>query len=1269
MTNSNQIKTDTTATASASTAADTNPGTKKTRVRVPKSCLICLNAKRACDRQKPSCGRCSHLGFKCKYDNRLNQSKGSSKPSTSSISTNQHKRALASTPAQPAAPLASRLQKSPSVSSAVVQFSQAAASQARAGSTSPSFDSQLELHPLLHNQELPSLRLRLNGGNLDHETLNKRHRANSSFSNVPPSDSGGSSLYVDLGQGAHNFGHEANADHEGREEHGLDRRHSIAHPDLKLMIHQQQIDRLSNGPVSRSGNRPQQDHLSASSNGRSSNASLPSDGFESGAEIRAESGDATLTPTPPAWLPAIDSQISRGHAQPDRDHHRNGRAQLRSPERTPPAEFAAANNLCALATSVSSRPPSHSPNASGSQLGNDDPTADKERDDELKSTGYESDISGQGKHRETVEDDDSDDTDGDTAVIGEDEEDDDDKEQDGVDDDDHDAGKQLEDEKDPSLTRNRNGQPIHYGPGVGAIEVPEDAALEPDMLDSPSKRLVLSSADAINSNLQQAVHSLLYSDVDGFPFVAMWGSGRKFKRQMIDILPDAEQAIPIICSFQQNFAVSNPLLTHPYWLRKMKRFLALPREEKLETPYPWLSVYLMIVAIGESFTQSNADRDLEPEHLAYRVKLRSYLGPVAGDTRAQSRGKAQKRRHSAMEDGLECAGKEEVDHTAFPAPPLGGQERLPEGGGDEPRATEILLSATRQCLRACSFLSSPTLQTIQSQLLIGKYLVYTERSAGLWPMLGCIVRQAQSIGLHVDPQRMRRGNWKPEEEDLWRRLWWAIVHQDLRLSTMYGRPFAVSTFSCGMPGALDGGERPYVVLQCELFEMVRRVVSDPIDQQGLSSGEFDNTISMILNWLERLPARFRIDFDAALKLREDPTSVSTPSTTGMVENVRKVASDERRSFGSLGNPAIQAALLEQIKGRGPKTIAQACYIHLEVHIHLLILHRSRHLLQTKKSASVVGEGGRGGPTPSDSSVVGGNATSPASRQSFSTESFSNKSLELCGRSSSITILAFNLLQTLFGSRRASIMWEEIWAVFQAGVATAQIVVDCPHTRLAAYAMEDLSTLRRLAAWYPNRWKCLTPVRQALTMLEKVALEALEKRLDCLGQASTQYGLKLPGFGNSAEDTISFTNAVINPLFGTQFSNFSHVGAGGGSFSVFDAASGAGGDGFQTPYWSFMDQIGSMPGFHQQDHLDSTIQTNLSHLSSISRSNSNYQAATSSSSSGFPSHDAAVNVPGASSSAPDRGGGVSVSQDPQARMGGPVETDILDYCSQIFTLNG
>lgn len=61
------------------------------------------------------------------------------------------------------------------------------------------------------------------------------------------------------------------------------------------------------------------------------------------------------------------------------------------------------------------------------------------------------------------------------------------------------------------------------------------------------------------------------------------------------------------------------------------------------------------------------------------------------------------------------------------------------------------MSAAYQALRLCSFLSNPTIYTIQAQILVNVYLLNSERAADAWSQTGSLIRQCIAMGLHVDP--------------------------------------------------------------------------------------------------------------------------------------------------------------------------------------------------------------------------------------------------------------------------------------------------------------------------------------------------------------------------------------------------------------------------------------------------------------------------------------------------------------------------------------
>ncbi|PWY75011.1 phenylacrylic acid decarboxylase [Aspergillus heteromorphus CBS 117.55] len=94
-----------------------------------------------------------------------------------------------------------------------------------------------------------------------------------------------------------------------------------------------------------------------------------------------------------------------------------------------------------------------------------------------------------------------------------------------------------------------------------------------------------------------------------------------------------------------------------------------------------------------------------------------------------------------------------------------------------------------QALRLANFLFRPTMDIIQTLLIIGNTLQNNGQSDAAWALLGTTVRLAQTLGLHTE-----RGMARFPDHVKWkaRKLWFAVVWQDSLLCLCYDRPPIVS---------------------------------------------------------------------------------------------------------------------------------------------------------------------------------------------------------------------------------------------------------------------------------------------------------------------------------------------------------------------------------------------------------------------------------------------------------------------------------------------
>lgn len=227
---------------------------------------------------------------------------------------------------------------------------------------------------------------------------------------------------------------------------------------------------------------------------------------------------------------------------------------------------------------------------------------------------------------------------------------------------------------------------------------------------------------------------------------------------------------------------------------------------------PWVAVLLMIMALGqESFANNNGGKIVD---LNFQDDTAEWLKP------------------------------------------------LPPFQGDHP--SDVFLSAAYQALDLSSFHSSPNLQTIYAQILMGLYLVHTERASTFWPILGSIARQAQAIGLHVEPK------YNPlPDQDLRRRIWWAIVQQDVLLSSIFGRPLAISSFTCQITNPekrnhINGGTSCLRV-SSEFAMLQRRYLMENLFDEWTDE-QLDQFKNDLLAWYGSLPEVICISVDQQSRL-------------------------------------------------------------------------------------------------------------------------------------------------------------------------------------------------------------------------------------------------------------------------------------------------------------------------------------------------------------------------------------------------------------------
>lgn len=182
------------------------------------------------------------------------------------------------------------------------------------------------------------------------------------------------------------------------------------------------------------------------------------------------------------------------------------------------------------------------------------------------------------------------------------------------------------------------------------------------------------------------------------------------------------------------------------------------------------------------------------------------------------------------------------------------------------------IAVSFQLLRMSSFLTSPSIDSIATFCFIAVYLQHEGKLNEYWPLLGMVIRLAQSMGLHRDPSLI--SNLTPEESEIRRRLFHAICAQETALSVMFGRPNGLGFFDCALPKDIGDAELfgeknltnlyPHEISynRCtwELMEITRDLVANSFAQSKSSALSGKALIEQqIRQWHKNLPESLRFE--------------------------------------------------------------------------------------------------------------------------------------------------------------------------------------------------------------------------------------------------------------------------------------------------------------------------------------------------------------------------------------------------------------------------
>ncbi|GES58112.1 fungal-specific transcription factor domain protein [Aspergillus terreus] len=142
-------------------------------------------------------------------------------------------------------------------------------------------------------------------------------------------------------------------------------------------------------------------------------------------------------------------------------------------------------------------------------------------------------------------------------------------------------------------------------------------------------------------------------------------------------------------------------------------------------------------------------------------------------------------------------------------------------GKERELTSQVYVCCSYQCLRMTNFLSQPTIDAIQTLLVIGNVLSYNMNPGISYVLLGMTLRMGLALGLHVESSR-----FSSAERYRRRHAWWSMAWQDSHFSLSYDRPSttAVSQPEIAYLENSKPGELTYFETLCRVIALALEVV-------------------------------------------------------------------------------------------------------------------------------------------------------------------------------------------------------------------------------------------------------------------------------------------------------------------------------------------------------------------------------------------------------------------------------------------------------------
>ncbi|KAI9697171.1 MAG: hypothetical protein M1820_007907 [Bogoriella megaspora] len=222
---------------------------------------------------------------------------------------------------------------------------------------------------------------------------------------------------------------------------------------------------------------------------------------------------------------------------------------------------------------------------------------------------------------------------------------------------------------------------------------------------------------------------------------------------------------------------------------------------------------------------------------------------------------------------------------------------------------DVFIAASMQALRMSSFMSRPTLLTIQALVIMSPYLTNSGRFLDAWTLFGTTIRLAHSIGLHRNPRFLEPA--PPLRECATRQtLWWWILHMDQQYSMTLGRPLGISGIGdCPPPEPLTTD--PTILRLSEFVDHFTILARQILNSDGLSNLKIDEFTNKLQSLWDTLPEMLQFDegwIEENRNVPEWPLNVMAAIYSGKIHNYiillnRQRLENTQRSESPVVSPA------------------------------------------------------------------------------------------------------------------------------------------------------------------------------------------------------------------------------------------------------------------------------------------------------------------------------------------------------------------------------